>query len=335
MTALASTAPPSPLPQRGIQGFFGAILAGLAAGGLCVLIFGSENHNAFLAGAILLMPIPLFLAGLGIGRGDAIVAAVVSAAVMTIGLNAKIMMVMLAVYVLPVLLLCLLALRYRYDDHGDLFWYPAGRLLTALTLYPIIVFGLFSMMSGNVDLEGLLRDMMTGMLDTALKLETTPTVLNDPEIKKDVVAMIVSILPGMFTASWILVILTNALWAQYALANNKAALRPMPKLTEMELPSWLLVLLALMGLLASFFDGPVAYFAQNTLLPLSLPYFFVGMALMHVWAERRKHKMLWLIAFYVLVGISGWPAVLVTAAGVLEPWLHLRAKITAARKRPG
>jgi len=333
-TSQQASATPSALPQRGVAGVFGAVLAGIAVGLLAWAAIVKGNEHPLLIGFILVMPVPLFLVGLGVGRGDILVAAVVAMASLTVALNVEAMLLLTAIYVLPVLLLCLLALRHRYDEHGTLFWYPTGRLVTALILYPIAVYGCFSVMIGGQGVEHFLQETFTPVMSTWLaKPEIAKSLPMAPstDIAKQLTVGLVALLPGMMILSWIVSILVSALWTQFTLLSNHNALRPVPGLDEFDLPTWLLPLFAIMTLLSFFFEGQVAYFARNTLLPLAIPYFVLGVALFHLWAKPRKSKMLLLVLFYLLLSL-GYPIVFVALAGVLEPWLHLRQRMTGKTK---
>jgi len=330
-----TTAKPPALPQRGIAGVLGAILAGVISGSLAwvSLVYGATTP--LLIGLVLIVPVPIFFAGLGLGRGDALVAAVVAMATIALLLNVPVMLMLTGVFILPALMLCLLALRHRYDDAGTLYWYPAGRLITALVLYPLVVFACFSLFLQDEGIEKILRDTIAPALDAVFKNPETAKAMNGtvtPEMVTRSTNMLVSILPGVTSLSWITTLLVGALWTQFTLMTNHVALRPIPSMTEADLPAWLLILFAIMALLAMFFDGQVAYFARNTLLPLSLPYFCLGTSLVHLWATQRKHKMLLLFVFYFLVIGIVWPVVFVALAGVLEPWLHLRQRLTKKAK---
>lgn len=324
------TTPPA-LPQRGVAGVIGAVTAGVAVGLLAWAAIIKGNNYPILMGLILVMPVPLFLVGLGVGRGDMLVAAVVAMASLTYFLNVQIMLYLTALYVLPVMLLCLLALRYRYDAQGALFWYPAGRLVTALALYPIAVYGCFSLMM--LDGKGVEHSLHETLLPQMNHLLASPEVAKNltgsqqpDDMARLITTGVVTLLPGMMILSWIVSIMVSGLWTQFTLLSNGNALRPVPRLDDFELPAWLLPLFAIMILLSSFFNGQIAYFARNTLLPLAVPYFVLGVALFHFWAGQRKNKLLLLILFYLFLSF-GYPIVLVALVGVVEPWLHLRQRI--------
>ncbi|MBP7253588.1 MAG: hypothetical protein KBA75_08905 [Alphaproteobacteria bacterium] len=333
-TSQQASATPSALPQRGVAGVFGAVLAGIAVGILAWAAIVKGNEYPLLIGFILVMPVPLFLVGLGVGRGDMLVAAVVAMASLTFALNVEAMLFLTAVYVLPVLLLCLLALRHRYDERGTLFWYPTGRLVTALILYPIVIYGCFSVMIGGQGVEHFLQEFFTPIMNTWLakpEIAKSLPVAPTPDFARQIAVGLVALLPGMMILSWVVSILVSALWTQFTLLSNNNALRPVPGLDDFDIPTWLLPLFAIMILLSFFFEGQVAFYARNTLLPLTIPYFVLGVALFHLWAGRHKSKMLMLVLFYLFLS-TGYPIVFVALAGVLEPWVHLRQRITGKTK---
>ncbi len=333
-TSQQTSATPSALPQRGVAGVFGAVLAGLAVGLLAWVAIVKGNQYPFLIGFTLITPVPLFMVGLGIGRADALVAAVSSMATLALFLNVQIMLFLTAFYILPVLLLSLLALRHRYDSSGNLFWYPVGRLVIALVLYPILGYGCFSLMIGEQGVEHFLHEMLVTHIQSLLvspevsaKLQGAPS----PELASQITRGLVSFMPGMMILVWIVTMLTSALWTQFSLLSNKSALRPLPHLDEFDIPSWLLVLFAIMILLSFFYEGQISFYARNTLLPLAVPYFILGASLFHLWAGKRKSKMLLIVLFYLLLS-TVYPIVFVALAGVLEPWLHLRRRISGKTK---
>ena len=332
-TSQTSATPPA-LPQRGVAGVFGALVAGLAVGALAWLAIVKGNQYPLLIGFTLIMPVPLFMVGLGVGRADALVAAVSAMASLAFFLNIQIMLFLTAVYILPVLLLSLLALRHRYDDNGNLFWYPAGRLVAALVLYPIMAYGCFSLMIGDKGVEHFLHEMLVSHIQGVLASPQVAVQIQgqeNPELAAQITAGLVALLPGMMILGWIVSMLTSALWTQFSLLSNKTALRPLPHLDEFDIPGWLLPLFAIMVLLSFFYEGQVSFFARNTLLPLVVPYFILGVSLFHLWAGRRKNKMLFLVLFYLLLS-TVYPIVLVALVGVLEPWLHLRQRINGKTK---
>lgn len=323
------------LPQRGVAGVFGGIAAGCASGGLAWTALVLGHQFPILLGFILVVPLPIFLAGLGIGRIDALVAAFVAIASTTYLVNIETTAALAILYTIPALLLSLCALRHRHDSQNVLYWYPAGRLVTALALYPVIVLGCVALALHDIGLEKYLYDLMLPITD---KLLHRPDIIANitkqdiPQTAERLAHLLITMLPGMLILSWFSIIIVSALWAQITLMSNNLQLRPIPNLNDFDLPHWLLLLFAIMVLLAMFFEGQIAFYALNTLLPFSIPYFVLGTSIVHQWAAQKKHKTMLLIGYYGFIICTFYPVILVALAGVLEPWIHLRQRIIGKPK---
>src|SRR4249919_2451092 len=122
-------------------------LIGLGGGLASALLFYSAARGSPLLGTLLLLltPLPSLLAGLGWGWLPAAAGAVAGALVMTFAANVPFAAGYFLALGLPVVLLPYLAYLSRPNTHdpGVLEWYPAGRLVAALSLYggalPVLV----------------------------------------------------------------------------------------------------------------------------------------------------------------------------------------------------
>ena len=56
----------------------------------------------------------------------------------------------------------------------------------------------------------------------------------------------------------------------------------------------------------------------------------VVLAVVHTFARRLTGGTLLLVAFYFILVVFGWAAVLVAGAGVIEQWVGLRKRMQAA-----
>ena len=142
------------------------------------------------------------------------------------------------------------------------------------------------------------------------------------------VDMLVTMFPGAMGASWVLMLVVNALLAQSVLVRMGNNIRPSPRFTNLALPQWLawpMVIMAAIGLLAS---GDIRYIAQNTAIVLAVPYFFLGLSVIH-WAVRRlTFATPLLVGLYLVLLISGWALLFVAALGMAEQWTGLRKRFS-------
>ncbi len=227
------------------------------------------------------------------------------------------------VHALPAWLVSRQSLLQTTAPDGQTVWYPVGSILASLALFCagfIGAVGLF-MMGSAESLAGLVSEYLYEAFGymapamTAVELE-------------GMVNMLVSMFPGAMGASWVLMLVINALLAQTVLVRMARNARPSPRFADLVLPHWLawpMVVMAAIGLLAS---GDLRYIAQNTAIILAVPYFFLGLSVIH-WAVRRlAFSTPLLVGLYLVLLISSWALLFVAALGMAEQWAGLRNRFS-------
>ncbi|MBI1272745.1 MAG: DUF2232 domain-containing protein [Alphaproteobacteria bacterium] len=335
------------LPSRGFYGIGGAILAGAISAGLYALAFADFPMARLL---VILTPLPIFFICLGAGIIPGIITTLCAIAGVAM-VNGAGFLEFLFVGAVPAFLFSILALRYRRDESGNLYWYPSGRLLTALTLYPCVFFvaltlanfgenkdtPYFAMQPEAIErvqqkLEEQTRQSLeAGALTAGMseedKWQVEANMAGTQAQMVELIKTVNRIAPGIAIASWCFQMLVYLFVAQKMLANQGWALRATPSWHDFDLPHWFLGLATLSGLMGYFANGMAAYIGINLFIALLMPYLLLGISTVHVWAGQRKSKLLWLIIFYLLL-MFGWPMLLVTALGIAEQFADFRKRIT-------
>jgi hypothetical protein len=126
--------------------------------------------------------------------------------------------------------------------------------------------------------------------------------------------------------SWVVMAAVNASIAMAILTRAKRLERPKTKLADLSLPdwmSWFLIAAAAMALLG---QGELEFFGRNLALILAVPFFFLGLGVVHDLARQIAFPGVLLTAFYLIMFLSGWIAMAIIAAGLLEQWVGLRRR---------
>ena len=71
------------------------------------------------------------------------------------------------------------------------------------------------------------------------------------------------------------------------------------------------------------------------MLIASIPFFFIGLAVLHSISASWPGRPLALAGVYMLLILALWPAVFVALLGALEFWLQLRDRAKARRTTKG
>ena len=288
-----------------------AIVAGLTSG----LMQAALTLPA--AGGLLLAyiaPLPLFLVGLGLGVKGAVIAVLVAGVLSTPFAGLTFAATQMMVYGLPVVVLSWQALLSRNDGHGQVLWYPPGHLI--LWLSGMAMVGLALALAG-LALFG--DGPMAYLRSVAEPFAAQFTV---PEQREMLLAMS-DYLPAFFAVSWTLGLIFNGVLAQGLLVRFGHNLRTTPKLTDIRLPVALIGVLVAALLLSSF--GGLTGMLCKTLAAIAIvPYFLLGLGVVHGFFRARKARAMILILFYGLLLL--WPLpVVVAGLGFLKAVLALRA----------
>jgi len=277
---------------------------------------------------VLLSPLPLFLAGLSQGVAAALIAGATTVA--AIGILAGFVAAIGTVVILgaPVTLLVRLALLSRplagAGNGAAVEWYPPGLLVGWLSGIGMVWLGLAALVLSGQG-EGIAAGAHADVLESLRLMVPQAT---DQELAQ-VASLVAPFAVGAGLASWLLLLAVNGALAQGVLGRFGRNRRPAPDIAAIELPRWIAWALAA-ALLASFVaPGDFGFLAQNLAIMLLLPFFFVGLAVVHSVTRRFKSRTAVLVAFYGVLVLFTWPAALVAGLGLIEQWAQIRRRSAA------
>jgi Predicted membrane protein (DUF2232) len=262
--------------------------------------------------------LPVLFAGLTLGLSASGIAVVGAIVVIGLMLSMAAALGYALLHALPALFTVRQALLHR-TDQGNTEWFPAGLLLTQLTLLAgagvILAFLLLGSEPGGLPgfIEAHLREGLTalGLLDEAAAA---------PDL-----ARLAAVIPGFTASSSLLMVMINFMLAQLLAVRTGWARRPTPNFERLELPGWLWPGIAVAAVLV-LAGGIIGDLGWSLLIVLVVPYLFLGLALVHVVVRRWSRPGLALAAIYGAMILLGWPILLVLLLGFVEDWAHLRRR---------
>jgi hypothetical protein len=294
-----------------------ALLGGAAAASLFLSALTGSPGAAIL---VSLAPLPLFITGLWLGAGAAALAGLVAAAgVLSVAHDLSAPTFFAGLYAGPVVLLVRQALLARSGIGGALEWYPPGQLtawLAGLGLGAVAAALLW--LGGPQALQPLLEQALAPAL--AQLIDTTAAQ------RETLTRALATIVPGVLAASWMTLLLINGVLAQGVLARFGRNWRPSPRLAALRLPLWMTVLLAA-AVLSAMLGGQARVLGINAMLVLSIPFCLAGLGVLHALASRLARPAIPLVTFYILVGLFGWPLLLIALLGLLDVPLDMRRRL--------
>lgn len=310
-----------------------AVLAGVLSGGLALLpLIGPLAF--FLA---YLAPLPLLFVGLTMGVPAVIVASVSAGLVATVLVGFLPALVLAATFAAPSWFIVRQALLSQQDD-GKTVWFPPGLLLAQLTIVALVgvvlAFILFLGQPGGLvgAIESVLANMIAAINDAAEQPGLDPSVMQPLVTVLEIWKDQASILPAQAAVSWLVMLVLNAILAQAIAVRTSWNRRPSPAISELELPLWLWPPMGLALFLAVVGGEGLGALGSSSLIVLVTPFGFLGLAVIHKWADRWSNRQIGLIGVYIAIIVLNFllhlPILpIIVAVGLVETWARLRRYI--------
>lgn len=306
------------------------VLVSIGAGLLSAVLYGSAASGIGLSIIpMYLSPLPLFLIGLSYGGIAALIGGLsATAALALIGGPLLAIAFFLSNAAAPVLLSHVANWSRTFVDQSGQSvteYYPAGRMfvwLSGLGIAIALVLTLYLHFS-----EG----GLAAWVPSVIEIKVLTDAIIQAQIQSGVVPTDESVLqqrlirlalPGL-ALFWALISIGNGALAQRIAVRFGRNLRPSPELLTMELPRFMLVPLV-GGALLAFLPGDFGFFGSVMVTLAAVPYFFLGLATVHVISHRLPGRAFALSGVYILLVVLGWPSLLIVGIGIVEHFANLR-----------
>jgi len=278
---------------------------------------------------------PIVATGLALGFMPAAVAAAIAAVLVALGspgVGALSLFVLTSA--LPVLIIVYFAIQNRIRDgegeDGSVEWYPVGRLLGWLTFLALVAFVAAYLVFLGAE------NGVRGATETYLRnvLGALRNVQADAAAVDQLITTMAAIFPAVAAASWLLMIVVNGVMAQKFLTASGKNLRPIPAYSEIEVPIWPAAVV-IFGALVAIFGGNAGFFGINVMLIGTIPFFFIGLAVLHSISAAWPGRLFLLVGAYLFLVLLVWPAAIIALLGLIEHRVRLRERMHARRSNKG
>jgi hypothetical protein len=319
-----------------------AIAAGMASAAAAMALL----TGAFLTiGIVYMAPLPMLMAGLALGPRAATIAVLTGVATMGFAGGTALAGLFAVVHGVPTWAVVRLALSPRIGGGGaggtatakggtaaDA-WMAPGWIVGALAVFAAGLVALVAIAVSNVGLsefvaqylEQAMRALGPGAKSTGGG-ELAPLFGMEPISPEQFARATTPLFPGTAATSWVVMVTVNAVVAQGLLVRIGHNRRPSPSYVGLDLPMWMSWPLVGAALMALVGPGQWEYVGRNLAMVLALPYFFLGLAVVHTAARRVSATTLLLVAFYLVMVMSIWAALVVVGIGIVEQWFGLRGR---------
>lgn len=312
-------------------------LIGISAGAASALLFASVASGSLMAIVLFyLAPLPIVIAAVGWSHMAGLIGALVAAACLGVVFDGFFFLAFLVGVGLPAWWLGYLALLARpVPQAGEdaLEWFPAGHLVAwaALLGALVVVAAVPNFGFDAASFEGGLKRAF----ERVLRLQTgTPAgePLKVPGISDPnrLIDFLVAAIPPTAAVLTTLTSIVN-LWLAGRIVKLSGRLkRPWPDIPAMTFPSYIPATLAA-AVAGSFLPGLVGILAGVLAAALLMAYALMGLAVVHSLTRGVGARPFMLGSLYAIVGMFGWPILILAVLGLADTILDIRGR--AARRR--
>lgn len=312
---------------------FISIGAGLLS---AVLYSAATTGSALSIIPMYLSPLPLFMAGLGYGGTAALIGGIAATgAIAVVGGPLLAFAYFLVNAAVPIVITRAANWSREIiteDGVTHIEYYPAGLLfawLSGLGIAITLVLALF-MQSFEGGLGGWIPQIVQvdllsqTIIQTQMQSGSAP--IDEAVLQQRLIRFA---LPGL-GLFWTLLSIGNGALAQWLLVRLGRNARPSPELSNMYLPQFMIWPLV-GGVILALFPGDIGLTGAAITALAAIPYFFLGLATVHVISHRLPGRVFALTGIYVLLLALGWPILLIVGLGIVENFVNLRRTYAVAK----
>ncbi len=298
-------------------------LLAISGGGLisALLWAGAPNAAGNLMIFAYLAPLPVMVIGLGWGPGLGALS-IVTGFVLALFFSNLVFGALYGLIIgLPSWIMIRLAMIDRRMPDGSVAKLAAGPILGRFSGFAAGFLLIVAL--AHLGTEGGFQGAVEGYLD---QIMTDRFHLLGAAQRGEFADLLHPFFPALLIILWLAIVVLNTVVAQTVLTRAGKNNRQTPAYAHLQIQEWsywALVCTAAVSLIGS---GGLEYLARNMVMVLGVPFFFAGLAVLHVLVRRLPASGAILMGFYMILFIFGWAALLTAALGFFEPWTNLRRR---------
>ena len=285
-----------------------------------------------------LTPLPLLILGLS-GRNYFAGVAGALAALLLFGVTTPfVAFIYFFLVALPVTLFCDSATQMqRQGGYNGAQANPsspsAGRLCALISATPVILLTmlfLYFWFQQNENTQSVLSKTAESIMVSYQNALIEKNIAISPDVGKQLVLIkntLVNTAPALIGIFWMTLFLINAIIARHIL-NRFTQTSPVAfKLSQIELPHWVIITFISSGLMAAVVDDELGLYSTNLAAIIAFPILLSGLGVIHLATEKIGYRKTILFSVYTIILISRWAALMLVFVGMIDHFIKIKAKI--------
>ena len=291
-----------------------------------------------------LAPLPLLILGLSGRNYFAGVAGALAALVLFLVTTPLVAIIYFFLVALPVTLFCDNASQMppRPGHRGAPANLPSGSaghlcaLICAIPAVLLTILFMYFWFQQNENTGSVLSKTAESIMTTYQNALIEKNVAISPEVGKQLLLIkntLINTAPALIGIFWMTLFLINAMIARHVLNRFTKTPPAAFKLSQIDLPHWVVIVFISSGLLGAGLDGEFGLYSTNLAAIIAFPILLSGLGVIHLATEKTGYKKPILFSVYTIILISRWAALMLVFIGMIDHFIKIKAKIESRATR--
>ncbi len=311
------------------------LLAGLVAG---VLYVAAGNGSLLSLLLFYTAPLPLAIAGF-VWYWPASIASIISGAiVVAFSADLRLAAVFTVSFTLPIAWFCHRILLFREtagaDGTQDRAWYPLGNVVASVGVMAalLVIVGILTISSNLEDYQIFVQSHFQSFSELSELQGDGPQL--DAGMYENFLNYLSLLLPIVLAAGWIMIILINLYGGAKIASLSGQLTRPWDDLSAISLPQGYGIAMV-PAILGTMLPGLIGLASLILLGTLAIAHAVIGLSILHSITRKFPGRPILLAIVYGGVMLLGFPLIILSVLGIVEPWARFRDRAGGGGSQSG
>ena len=203
-------------------------------------------------------------------------------------------------------------------------------LISAIPAVMLTILFVYFWFQQNENTGSLLSKTAESIMVTYQNALIEKNVAISPEVGKQLLLIkntLINTAPALIGIFWMTLFLINAMIARHVLNRFTKTPPAAFKLSQIDLPHWVVIVFISSGLLGAGLDGEFGLYSTNLAAIIAFPILLSGLGVIHLATEKTGYKKPILFSVYTIILISRWAALMLVFIGMIDHFIKIKAKI--------
>ncbi|MBL4757364.1 MAG: DUF2232 domain-containing protein [Rhizobiales bacterium] len=222
----------------------------------------------------------------------------------------------------------------RSDGTPDRAWYPLGNIVASVGVIAalLVMVGILTITDSLEDYQLFVQSHFQSFSELSEIPSDGPQI--DADLYQAFLTQLSFLLPIVLAAGWIMIVLINLYGGAKIAALSGQLTRPWDDLSAISLPQMYGIAMV-PAILGTMLPGLIGLACLILLGTLAIAHAVIGLSILHSITRKFPGRAILLAIVYGGVMLLGFPLIILSVLGLIEPWARLRDRAASGGSQSG